>query len=115
MSDPISLKIEKIAKKIYHADSVTYSDSALAILEEVEKKYNNYPVCIAKTQYSFSDNPKLLGAPKGHVLHVDDILIRRGAKFIVAVCGGMMLMPGLPKTPAAVNMKYNEGEIEGIF
>ena len=115
LSDSVSLKIEKIAKKIYHADSVTYSDSALAILEEVERKYNGYPVCIAKTQYSFSDNPKLLGAPEGHVLHVDDILIRRGAKFIVAVCGGMMLMPGLPKTPAAVNMKYNEGEIEGIF
>lgn len=113
--DSISLKIEKIAKQIYHAGSVSYSDSALAILKEAEEEYNNYPVCIAKTQYSFSDDPKLLGAPEDHVLHVDDILIRRGAKFIVAVCGGMMLMPGLPKVPAAANMRYSEGNIEGLF
>ena len=115
LNDSAAIKIEKVAKKIYHADSVAYSDAALKVLKEVEKKYSTYPVCIAKTQYSFSDNSKLLGAPEGHVLHVDDILIRRGAKFIVAVCGGMMLMPGLPRVPAAVNMKYNNGDIEGLF
>ena len=115
LNDSAAIKIEKVAKKIYHADSITYSDAALKVLKEVEEKYSTYPVCIAKTQYSFSDNSKLLGAPEGHVLHVDDILIRRGAKFIVAVCGGMMLMPGLPKVPAAVNMKYNNGDIEVLF
>ena len=72
-------------------------------------------MCIAKTQYSFTDDPKVLGAPTEHTLHVDKFLLRHGAKFIVAVCGGMMLMPGLPKVPAAANMKYINGEIEGLF
>ena len=115
LKDSISDKINKIAKNIYHAKSVIFSEKALAKLDDIEKNYGGYPVCVAKTQYSFSDDAKLLGAPRDHILHVDDLLIRRGARFIVAVCGGMMLMPGLPKVPAAVNMKYSSGEIEGLF
>lgn len=114
LEDSITDKINKIAKKIYHANNVVFSDKAAARLNEIEKDYSNYPVCVAKTQYSFSDDI-ILGAPEGHTLHVDDLLIRRGAGFIVAVCGGMMLMPGLPKVPAAAKMKYENGEIEGLF
>ena len=77
--------------------------------------YKDYPVCIAKTQNSFTDDPKNLSAPTEHTLHVDKLLIRSGAKFIVAVCGGMMLMPGLPKDPAASHMSYEDGNIEGLF
>ena len=72
------------------------------------------PICIAKTQYSFTDNPKLSGAPTGHTLHIEDLLINAGAGFIVAVAGDIMRMPGLPKIPAAYNMKLINGIIEGL-
>ena len=108
-------KVKQIASKIYHAKDVVFSAEATEQLDLLDSCYKDYPVCIAKTQYSFTDDPKVLGAPTEHTLHVDKFLLRHGAKFIVAVCGGMMLMPGLPKVPAAANMKYIDGEIEGLF
>ena len=115
LPESTSDKVKQIAFKIYHAKEVTFSAEAAEQLESLDSCYKDYPVCIAKTQYSFTDDPKMLGAPTEHTLHVDKFLLRHGAKFIVAVCGGMMLMPGLPKVPAAANMKYINGEIEGLF
>ena len=83
---------------------------------ELEKNYSRYPVCIAKTQYSFSSDAKLRGAPTGHVLKVRELRLSRGAEFIVAVCGDIMTMPGLPKVPAAEKMDIDEyGKISGLF
>ena len=86
-------------------------------LKEFEEKgYKKLPVCIAKTQYSFSTDPNLKGAPTGHVLPVREVRLSSGAEFIVVVCGEIMTMPGLPKIPAANSIKLNDkGEIEGLF
>ena len=78
--------------------------------------YSKFPICIAKTQYSFSVNPKLKGAPTDHKLEVREIRLSSGAEFIVAVCGSIMTMPGLPRTPAADKIKLNKkGDVEGLF
>ena len=78
--------------------------------------YGKLPVCIAKTQYSFSVDPKLKGAPSGHILSVREVRLSSGAEFVVVVCGSIMTMPGLPRIPAADNIKLNKkGEIEGLF
>jgi len=98
-------KIQDIATKIYGAKNIEYSEKALDALAEFDSlDYQDYHVCIAKTQYSFSDDPKKLGAPSGFTLKVSDIQIRNGAKFFVVVCGETMLMPGLGKVPRAVEM-----------
>ena len=108
-------KIEIIAHKIYGANSVELSQAALASLTMLEKNYRHFPVCIAKTQYSFSSDPKLRGAPIGHVLQVRELRLSRGAEFIVAVCGNMMTMPGLPKVPASNHIGVNDdGNIIGL-
>jgi formate--tetrahydrofolate ligase len=101
--DEMSLlgKIETIAQKIYGASHVELSVEAQLALAELEKNYSHYPVCIAKTQYSFSSDPKLRGAPTAHVLKVRQLRLSRGAEFIVAICGDIMTMPGLPKNPAS--------------
>lgn len=119
-SDCLSVKekIEKVAKEIYGAGGVSYSEDAENSLKYIDnaEKYKNYPVCIAKTQYSFSADAKLLGRPTGFELHVREIQLRAGAEFIVAVCGAIMLMPGLPKVPNADNMTIDENrEIKGLF
>ena len=112
----IKEKIDQIVKRVYGGDGISISPNAEKQIKKLETLgFGSLPVCIAKTQYSFTDDPKILGAPTEHTLHVDKFLLRHGAKFIVAVCGGMMLMPGLPKVPAAANMKYVNGEIEGLF
>ncbi len=117
LSDDIKTKIEKIAKKIYGAGSVSFSEIAekkLVLAERIgcEKFYVN----IAKTQFSFSDNKDLLGAPKGFDFHISDIEIRSGAKMIVAIAGSMLLMPGLSKSPNYLKMGIDEqGEISGLF
>ena len=81
-----------------------------------EQGFGNFPVCIAKTQYSFSTDPKLKGAPLGHTLPVREVRLSSGAGFVVVVCGAIMTMPGLPKVPAADSIKLNnKGEIEGLF
>lgn len=117
LTDDIKTKIEKIATKVYGASRVDFTKQALnAIATCKELGFDNYPVCIAKTQYSFSDDQTLLGRPKDFVFHVQDIQIRSGAKFVVAIAGSIMLMPGLGKTPAACNMEIDENNvIKGLF
>lgn len=114
---PLAQKIETIAKKVYHAGSVTFSARAKTILEQLtEDGFGNYPVCIAKTQYSFSDNPKSLGAPSGFELTIRDVRLSGGAGFVVAFAGDIIAMPGLPKQPAALKIDVdNDGVISGVF
>lgn len=105
-TDPVKTKIEKIATKIYGAKDVVFSPRAQADLAEISRLgFDGLPVCVAKTQYSFSSDAKLLGRPKGFSFEVSALEIRGGAGFIVAVSGSTMLMPGLPKVPAAEQMK----------
>ena len=116
--DDLSLleKIEAIATKIYGAAKVTADPSVLKQLERWNKDYRNYPVCIAKTQMSFSADPALRGAPKDHTVNVSEVRLANGAGFIVAICGSMMTMPGLPKAPAAERIDIDDnGNISGLF
>lgn len=114
---PIDKKIEIIAKEIYGAKNVSYSTKALNSIKMIEKmNLHKLPVCIAKTQYSLSDNPKLLGRPTDFEINIKDINISAGAGFIVALAGDIMVMPGLPKNPAAINIDIDEvGKIVGLF
>ena len=114
---PLFKKIEKIAQEIYHASEVVADTKTRQQLKDFEEKgYGNLPVCIAKTQYSFSTDPNLKGAPTGHVLPVREVRLSSGAEFIVVVCGEIMTMPGLPRVPAADSIRLNaKGEIEGLF
>lgn len=116
-NDTIVNKIEKISKEIYGAKDVEFSERALKAIKSIESiKKDKLPICMAKTQYSFSDNPKLLGRPEGFTLKVRNIVLKSGAGFIVVLTGSVMTMPGLPKTPAANNMDITEkGEIIGLF
>jgi formate--tetrahydrofolate ligase len=113
---PIQDKIARIAREIYGARAVHFEPAARRKLEEFsDLGFARLPVCIAKTQYSLSDDPKKLGAPKDWTLTVTDAHLASGAGFIVAVAGNMMLMPGLPKTPQAVGMNVNEhGRVTGL-
>ncbi len=113
----IKEKIEAIAKKIYHADGVTILPNAQKQIEQLEKLgMDKVPICMAKTQYSFSDNPDLKGAPKGWTLTVRNIKISAGAGFIVALTGEIMTMPGLPPVPSAEKIDVdNTGKISGLF
>lgn len=106
-----------MAKEIYGADGVTYSDAAKKELKHIEEMgFGNLPVCMAKTQYSLSDNAKLLGRPEGFTITVRDVYVSAGAGFVVALTGAVMTMPGLPKVPAAVNIDVDEnGKITGLF
>ena len=110
-------KIEKIAQEIYHASEVVADTTVRQQMKDFEEKgYGKLPVCIAKTQYSFSTDPNLKGAPTGHVLPVREVRLSSGAEFVVIVCGEIMTMPGLPRVPAADSIKLNDkGEIEGLF
>ena len=114
---PLFKKIEKIAQEIYSASEVVADTKVRQQLKDFEEKgYGKLPVCIAKTQYSFSTDPNLKGAPTGHVLPVREVRLSSGAEFIVVVCGEIMTMPGLPRVPAAHSIKLNDkGEIEGLF
>ena len=114
---PLFKKIEKIAQEMYSASEVVADTKVRQQLKEFEEKgYGKLPVCIAKTQYSFSTDPNLKGAPTGHVLPVREVRLSSGAEFIVVVCGEIMTMPGLPRVPAADSIKLNNnGEIEGLF
>lgn len=114
---PVKEKIEIIAKEIYGADNVVYSDTANKSIESITAiNADKLPICIAKTQYSFSDNPKLLGAPAGFDITVRDVKISNGAGFIVVFTGDIMTMPGLPKVPAANNIDIDENAvISGLF
>jgi len=117
LQDSVKEKIQKIATKIYGAKGVKYEDKALKDLQDIDTlKLNNYPVIIAKTQYSLSDNAKLLSRPEDFEITIRELQIRNGAKFIVAVAGSILLMPGLPKTPAGAKMTIDENNIiTGLF
>lgn len=116
-SDSVKEKIEKVAKNIYGATGVEYSEKVLQKIEKIEKMgYSHYPVCIAKTQYSFSDDPKNLECNEPYELHVNDIALKTGAEFIVVITGKIMTMPGLPRVPAAEKIDIDKnGNIIGIF
>jgi formate--tetrahydrofolate ligase len=114
---PLADKIRAIAQRIYRAADVTFEPAALKKLAGYEKAgFGNLPVCMAKTQYSFSADPTLLGAPTGFALPVRDVRLSAGAGFVVALCGDIMTMPGLPKVPAANTIGLTEnGDIVGLF
>jgi len=114
---PIKEKIGCIATKIYGAASVSYTAEASRQIRKLEEiGFGNLPVCMAKTQYSLSDNAKLLGRPEGFTITVRDVYVSAGAGFVVALTGAVMTMPGLPKVPAAVNIDVDEnGKITGLF
>ncbi|MCY3838967.1 MAG: formate--tetrahydrofolate ligase, partial [Gammaproteobacteria bacterium] len=105
------------AARIYGAREVAFEPAAAEQLEEYERLgYGHLPVCIAKTQYSFSADAKALGAPVGHVLPVREVRLSAGAGFVVAVCGNIMTMPGLPRRPAALDIGVDdEGRVFGLF
>ncbi len=110
-------KIEIIAKEIYRADKIIATEEIKQKLKTFENNgFKNFPVCVAKTQYSFSTDPKLKGAPTNHEIPIRDVRLSSGAEFIVVICGSIMTMPGLPKIPAADKIKLNKkGQVEGLF
>jgi len=118
-SDDINLwkKIEIIAQEMYGASEVMADTKIRDQLKKMQDDgFGKLPICIAKTQYSFSTDPNLKGAPTGHVLPIREIKLSSGAEFIVVICGSIMTMPGLPRVPAANSIKLNnKGEIEGLF
>ena len=116
LNTPLENKIKKIIKEIYRAGKVTFTDNAKKEIENIKNNgFNDLPICIAKTQYSFSNDPKLLGAPEGFNIVIDRLKLQSGAGFVVVYLGDIMVMPGLSKVPNAVNMYIDEEKIEGIF
>ena len=117
LNETIEDKIKAVAQKIYGADDVEFTDEAKLHIKEIEDLgYSNLPVCIAKTQYSFSDDPKNLECKEPFNIHVQDVVLRAGAEFIVVLTGKIMTMPGLPKIPSAENIDLDKnGNIVGIF
>ena len=118
-NDDVSLfkKIETIAKELYGASEVIADTKIREQLKNFQDNgYQKLPICVAKTQYSFSTDPSLKGAPTGHVLPIREVRLSSGAEFIVVVCGAIMTMPGLPRVPAADSIRINKkGETEGLF
>ena len=114
---PLTEKIRTIAQKLYGAADIALSDEARKTLQDLEKLgYGNLPVCMAKTQYSLSDDPKALGCPQGFTLNIREVQIAAGAGFVIAITGAIMKMPGLPKTPASNNIDVDkDGNISGLF
>ena len=117
INDSIQKKMSDLSSKIYGATNIIYSEKAESMIKKIaEMGYDKLPICVAKTQYSFSDNPKFLGAPSDYTMIVTDVRLSAGAGFIVMVCGKIMTMPGLPKEPAANNITLDENnEIIGLF
>lgn len=115
--DDLEVKIDKIVKKIYHGAGVEYSAKAKRQIQTFkEEGWDKLPVCMAKTQYSFSDDAKSLGAPEGFTVHVRELVPKLGSQFIVALTGNILTMPGLPKVPAADNIEVaDDGTISGLF
>ncbi|MBQ2981956.1 MAG: formate--tetrahydrofolate ligase [Lachnospiraceae bacterium] len=114
---PLTEKIKAVATKIYGADNVTYNPAALKMLAKIEEMgYGHFPVCMAKTQYSLSDDQTKLGRPTGFDINIREVYVSAGAGFVVVITGAIMTMPGLPKKPAAVGIDVNEdGVITGLF
>jgi formate--tetrahydrofolate ligase len=115
-SEPLWDKMKAIATKIYGASDITADAKVLAQIKKLQESYGNYPVCVAKTQYSFSTDPSLRGAPSGHVVNIREVRLAAGAQFVVMVCGDIMTMPGLPKVPSACAIDVGpDGKIIGLF
>ncbi|MEM6666997.1 MAG: formate--tetrahydrofolate ligase, partial [Pseudomonadota bacterium] len=114
---PLFEKIDTIARRIYRADEAIADKKIRDQLRQWEADgYGHLPVCMAKTQYSFSTDPNLRGAPTGHSVPVREVRLSAGAGFVVAICGEIMTMPGLPRVPSAENIRLNDkGEVEGLF
>ena len=114
---PLKDKIETIAKNIYGADGVTYAPAAKKMLAKIEEMgYGNLPICMAKNQYSLSDDATKLGRPTGFTINIREVYVNTGAGFVVALTGNVMTMPGLSKTPAAFNIDVDDdGNITGLF
>jgi formate--tetrahydrofolate ligase len=113
---PLIEKIRTIAREIYRAKDIDADKSVRDQLASFEQMgYGKFPVCIAKTQYSFSTNPDAKGAPADHIIKVRDVRLSAGAEFVVAICGEIMTMPGLPKIPAADSIDVKDGKIVGLF
>jgi formate--tetrahydrofolate ligase len=117
LDQPLADKIAAVATGVYRASGVSLTPRARRDLARFEAAgWGGLPVCIAKTPYSFSADPALLGAPTDHVLPVIDVRLGAGAGFVVAICGDVMTMPGLPRRPAAANIRLDEeGRIDGLF
>ena len=117
LNDSIVDKVRKVAQNVYGAENVIFSDETMKKVEKIEKLgYENLPICIAKTQYSFSDNAKNIECTEKFNININDVELKAGAGFIVIYTGKIMTMPGLPQTPAAENIDIsNDGEISGIF
>ncbi len=115
-TDTLQTKITKVATKIYGAGQVTFTDAARRHLDEWTHEHGHFPVCMAKTQMSFSADPSVRGAPSGHTLNVREVRLANGAGFVVAICGDMMTMPGLPKVPSAERIDIDDnGKVSGLF
>lgn len=113
--ESIENKITRVAKEIYRAGDVEFSPEARKMLAKIEgTEYAKFPVCIAKTQYSFSQDPKLYGAPEGFEFDIKDVVINAGAEMIVAIAGDIIRMPGLPKSPQALRIDVKDGAIDGL-
>ena len=115
-SESIWDKMKAIATKIYGASDISANAKVRGEIQKLQELYGHYPVCVAKTQYSFSTDPSLLGAPTNHVVNIREVRLAAGAEFIVMVCGDIMTMPGLPKVPGACNIDVGlDGKISGLF
>jgi formate--tetrahydrofolate ligase len=115
-SDPLWEKISKIAKKVYRASEVTADAKVRGQIKKLQEDgYGHYPVCVAKTQYSFSTDAALRAAPKDHVINVREVRLAAGAEFVVMICGDIMTMPGLPKVPSAAKIDLVDGKVVGLF
>jgi len=115
-SDTLWEKINKIARKIYHASEVTADSKVRGQIKKFQEDgYGGFPVCVAKTQYSFSTDPNLRGAPENHSINIREVRLSAGAEFIVMVCGDIMTMPGLPKVPSADKIDLVDGKVVGLF
>ena len=110
-------KMKAVATRIYGASEVTADSKVRGQIKQLQEAgYGNYPICVAKTQYSFSTDPKLRGAPHGHAVNVREVRLAAGAEFVVMICGDIMTMPGLPATPAANSIDVtDDGKITGLF
>ena len=116
LENKIKVKMRDLSRNIYGARDVNYSHKALEMIEKIQKMgYENLPICVAKTQYSFSDDAKMLCAPEDFLMTVNEVRLSAGAGFIVLICGKIMTMPGLPKEPAANNITIKDNQVVGLF
>ena len=116
-SDPLWEKMKKVATKVYGAADITADTKVRNRIKELQEGgYGHYPVCVAKTQSSFSTDPNLRGAPLGHIVNIREVRLAAGAEFVVMVCGDIMTMPGLPKVPSAEKIDLtDDGKVVGLF